>query len=34
MAQGLILEFNGVGRAQYDAVNSSLGIDPASGQGN
>jgi hypothetical protein len=28
MAQGLILEFSGVGRETYDAVNRKLGIDP------
>ena len=33
MAEGLILEFDGVGREQYDAVNGHLGIDPDSGQG-
>src|SRR5947209_5822364 len=33
MAQGLILEFDGVGRDEYDAVNGNLGIDPDSGQG-
>ncbi len=33
MAQGLILEFAGFGREQYDAVNERLGIDQASGQG-
>lgn len=33
MAEGLILEFEGVGREQYDAVNASLGIDPTSGRG-
>jgi hypothetical protein len=33
MAEGLILEFEGVGREQYDAVNARLGIDQYSGQG-
>lgn len=33
MAEGLILEFEGVGREGYDAVNERLGIDPVSGQG-
>jgi hypothetical protein len=33
MAEGLILEFDGVGREQYDAVNARLGIDVATGQG-
>src|SRR4051794_34260915 len=32
MAAGLILEFDGVGREQYEAVNERLGIDPATGQ--
>jgi len=27
MAEGLILEFEGVGKAEYDKVNSLLGID-------
>ena len=30
---GLILEFDGVGRAQYDAVNAEVGIDMDSGEG-
>jgi hypothetical protein len=34
MAEGLILEFEGIGRESYDAVNGRLGIDPESGQGN
>jgi hypothetical protein len=34
MAEGLILEFEGVGREAYDAVNGRLGIDQQSGQGN
>lgn len=33
MAEALILEFDGVGRAQYEAVNGHLGIDTADGQG-
>ena len=33
MAAGLLLEFDGVGREQYEAVNERLGIDPATGQG-
>jgi hypothetical protein len=33
MTQGLILEFDGVGRDRYDAVNAKLGIDPESGRG-
>jgi hypothetical protein len=33
MAEGLILEFDGVGREQYEAVNAQLGIDMATGQG-
>jgi hypothetical protein len=33
MADGLILEFDGVGREQYDAVNQRLGVDPQSRQG-
>ena len=33
MAVGLILEFDGVGREQYEAVNERLGIDPATGLG-
>jgi hypothetical protein len=33
MAEGLILEFEGVGREQYKAVNAQLGIDMDSGQG-
>jgi hypothetical protein len=33
MAEGFILEFEGAGREQYDAVNGLLGIDPASGDG-
>jgi hypothetical protein len=33
MAEGLILEFDGVGRDEYYAVNGRLGIDPGSGEG-
>jgi hypothetical protein len=33
MAEGLILEFDGVGREQYDGVNAALGIDQTSGVG-
>ena len=33
MADGLILEFDGVGRDDYDAVNARLGLDPNSGEG-
>jgi hypothetical protein len=33
MPEGLILEFDGVGREQYNAVNAALGIDPETGQG-
>jgi hypothetical protein len=33
MAEGLILEFEGVGRAEYEAVNALLGIDMAAGTG-
>jgi len=33
MAEGLILEFDGVDRAAYDAVNERLGIDQQSGEG-
>jgi hypothetical protein len=33
MAEGLILEFDGVGGEQYAAVNSRLGVDMASGRG-
>ena len=33
MADMLILEFDGVGREQYEAVNEQLGIDMASGEG-
>lgn len=34
MAVGIILEFDGsVGKAQYDAVNGKLGLDPVKGTG-
>ena len=33
MAEGLILEFDGVDRAAYDAVNERLGIDQQRGEG-
>jgi hypothetical protein len=33
MAQGLILEFDGLDRDTYIAVNGHLGIDPNSGEG-
>ena len=33
MAEALILEFEGVGQADYAAVNAALGIDVQSGQG-
>jgi hypothetical protein len=33
MAEGLILEFDGVGRSEYEAVNGQLGIDMESGEG-
>ncbi len=33
MAEGLILEFEGIGLSEYQAVNSALGIDMATGQG-
>ncbi len=33
MAEGLILEFDGVGRAEYEAVNEQLGIDAETGEG-
>ncbi len=33
MADGLMLEFEGVGQEQYDAVNARLGIDQVSGKG-
>jgi hypothetical protein len=33
MAEMLILEFNGVGQDEYEAVNGKLGIDPKTGEG-
>ena len=33
MAYGIVLEFTGVGKQQYDAVNDKLGIDMAKGTG-
>jgi hypothetical protein len=33
MAYGIVLEFNGIGREQYDAVNEKLGIDMTTGSG-
>jgi hypothetical protein len=33
MAEGLILEFDGVGREEYEAVNQRLGVDMSSGEG-
>lgn len=33
MAEGLILEFEGIGRPEYEAVSNALGIDQATGQG-
>jgi hypothetical protein len=33
MAYGIVLEFENVGKAQYDAVNAKLGIDMAKGAG-
>jgi hypothetical protein len=33
MSEALILEFKGVTADQYNAVNRTLGIDPATGQG-
>lgn len=33
MAAAVILEFEGVGSSQYEAVNAKLGIDPVSGKG-
>lgn len=34
MAAGVILEFEGVTKKEYDAVNRELGIDMATGKGN
>jgi hypothetical protein len=33
MAEGLILEFSGVGKAEYESVNGKLGIDMNNGTG-
>jgi len=33
MAEALVLEFDGVGREEYEAVNGHLGIDPDTGGG-
>jgi hypothetical protein len=33
MAAGVILEFDGIGQKEYDAVNAALGLDPATGAG-
>lgn len=33
MAEALVLEFEGVGRAEYDAVNGKLGVDMTTGEG-
>ena len=33
MAEAVILEFDGVTRAEYDAVNASLGVDQEAGTG-
>jgi hypothetical protein len=33
MAEGLILEFSGVGKQEYEAVNGKLGIDTTTGAG-
>jgi hypothetical protein len=33
MSEGLILEFDGMGREEYDAVNVQLGIDQETGEG-
>ena len=33
MAYGIILEFTGIGKKEYDAVNQKLGIDMAAGTG-
>jgi hypothetical protein len=34
MPELLVLEFDGVGESQYNEVNTELGIDQATGQGN
>jgi hypothetical protein len=33
VAEGLLLEFTGVGKTEYDAVHAKLGIDPDAGTG-
>jgi hypothetical protein len=33
MAAGVILEFEGIGQKEYDAVNAALGIDMSTGDG-
>lgn len=33
MSETLILQFDGVGQSEYNAVNAKLGIDPVTGQG-
>jgi hypothetical protein len=33
VAEGVILEFDGIGRAEYEAVNAKLGIDMSAGRG-
>lgn len=33
MSEGLILEFSGVGKEEYEAVNGKLGIDMTTGDG-
>lgn len=33
MTEGLVLEFEGVGREAYDAVNAQLGVNPYDGTG-
>jgi hypothetical protein len=33
MAAAIILEFDGIGQKEYDAVNAALGLDPATGEG-
>src|SRR4051794_26122263 len=33
MAEAVILEFEGIGRTEYEAVNKELGLDPETGAG-
>lgn len=33
MAYGIVLEFEGIGKKEYDSVNDELEIDPAAGTG-